>query len=225
MEQIKYVGCDDPKGFLDVKRRGQLVRTVTCGLDGVDESGSGRIEPYVWHASHNSAEEFLAAEGARQEARQRARAMLDSWWDVPFPDVLRLIPGVEVGSPVDGAVVGSVVREMESLFGFSMAEDYRRYLEACGTMTVGGIQHTGVNALDGYDILRATRDMRGTCGISGRYYPLAVLYVGWSMAVAFFQDPEGYVYVLERDGTFKPWCLGLKKYVFKLWRLYQGRAI
>lgn len=148
--------------------------------------------------------------------------MLDSWRDVPFPDVLRLMPDVEVGVPVDGAVVESVVREMESSFGFSMAEDYRCYLEACGTMTVGGIQHTGVNAPAGYDVLKAMEDMRSTCGISGRYYPLAVLYVDWSMAVAFFQDSESYVYVLERDGTFKPWCLGLKKYVFKLWRLYQG---
>lgn len=230
MEKVKYRGCGDPGSTLDKIAVELDLASKNRKLNILDarqyfaeiESGKRPIpESRMWEGSYASFDEYKKDVLAVVERREADRQRLENMLHGAFPGCLSDVPDIAVSGRVCQDEVDRVVVEMRETFGTELSEDYISYLAACGTVSICGIGVTGIDHEGEYHILDVMRDMLAELGIKHGYYPLSVIDSDRFLARYLFQDKNGYVYGLLRDGTFIPVCQSLCEYMASLW--YEAR--
>lgn len=222
--KVNYVGCDDPGKFIAQERAEQecLVRDGCCQFSwwqyfqDIEEGKAPMPEPWEW-MSYASFEDYRAAMLAKEEESEAFDRTVKGFVSGRFPDVLAEMPGVEFGDPVDDAVVDGVVAEVRSRFGIRLADDYVEYLRRYGLMSVCGVRQTGIDPSGEHSIVECIAQVRRELGIREEYYPLASMDEAWSMAMMYFQDADGFVYMLDQKRVFRPVGRNLLEYVVAMW--------
>lgn len=223
---IRYEGCENPGLTLDAMDAKLESAEKNRKLNILDareyfaeiESGKRLMpEARTWEGAYASFDDYKKDILSTVEKWEADRQLSEEMSKGSFPECLKTMPDVVISGPVAQEKVNEVVDEMHRQFGTELAADYVAYLAACGTMSVCGIGVTGIDPLGEYDILDATREMPADLGIKQGYYPLSVIDSDRCSIRYFFQDKDGYVYGLLRDGTFMPACRSLQEYVAFLW--------
>lgn len=226
---IVYNGCDDPVGFLEKAHREREL------LAGGHDSGFRDLEGYFndvefggalglyptegvkRYGSYENLKKVMLAERDRREMLSRTASRLAR---MSIRDLLSSMSDIKKGIPVGPEAAEEIRRDVVARYGTSLADDYVEYVALCGSMVVSGIEHTGARPDDEHDIRLAIGDVRGQLDIVRKYYPLCSVESDKTVAVMYFQDGSGIVYVLTEDLVLEPCYGSLSQYFASTW--WQG---